>query len=123
MFALLFADDTTLLLSDSNLEKVTVEFKKVADYFRSHKLALHLSQVTVNSDVPAIKFLGIFIDPLLNFKYHSEKVLSKISKSMYFLRAVKHILSRAALKSVYYATVHSHFIYGIHIWSCSIRVN
>ena len=114
MFALLFADDTTLLLSDSNIEnlikKVTVEFKKVADYFRSHKLALHtdktkfilfsnssevrnrqinilldfnnssnapqthfvsnLSQVTVNSDVPAIKFLGIFIDPLLNFKYH-----------------------------------------------------
>ena len=110
LFALLFADDTTLLLSDSNLEKVTVEFKKVADYFRSHKLALHpdktkfllfsnssevrnrqinilldfnnssnapqthfvsnLSQVTVNSDVPAIKFLGIFIDPLRNFKYH-----------------------------------------------------
>ena len=45
LFALLFADDTTLLLSDSNIEnlikKVTVEFKKVPDYFRSHKLALH----------------------------------------------------------------------------------
>ena len=44
LFALLFADDTTLLLSDTNLDnlkaKVNQEFKKVSDFFRSHKLAL-----------------------------------------------------------------------------------
>ena len=33
---------------------------------------------------------------------------------MYFLRAVKHILSRAALKSVYYATVQCTF--SLHLW-------
>ena len=37
LFALLFADDTTLLLADENLNN----FKKIADFFRSHKLALH----------------------------------------------------------------------------------
>ena len=101
-------------MSDSNLKNlinnVNSEFKKVADFFRSHKLALHpektkfilfsnspearaqeiklvldfnneddiqsdalvscLTRVTVESEVPAIKFLGIFIDPTLNFKFH-----------------------------------------------------
>ena len=105
----------TLLMSDSNLKNlinnVNSEFKKVAEFFRSHKLALHpeknkvyilfsnspearaqeiklvldfnneddiqsdalvscLTRVTVESEVPAIKFLGIFIDPMLNFKFH-----------------------------------------------------
>ena len=38
-------DDTTLLLADSNLNNlianVNREFKKISDFFRSHKLALH----------------------------------------------------------------------------------
>ena len=114
LIALLFADDTTLYLSDTNLdqliEKVNVEFKKVVDYFRFLKLALHpektkfslftnstearqknviinlnfnncrdvpnrdlitnLVRVTTDSECPAIKFLGIYIDPLLSFKFH-----------------------------------------------------
>ena len=45
LLALLFADDTTLLLAGENLDdlivKVNVELKKVTDFFRSHKLALH----------------------------------------------------------------------------------
>jgi hypothetical protein len=32
-----------------------------------------LEKVTVNSDPPAVKFLGIFIDPSLSFKYHISK--------------------------------------------------
>ena len=163
LFALLFADDTTLLLSGPNLDellnKVNIEFKKVVDFFRSHKLALHpaktkyilftnssvarsknvdiflnfnnngdpqnvnlispLTRVTIDSETPAIKFLGIFIDPSMNFKFHIDSLIGKISKSMYYLRRVKHVLTTNALKSVYYSTIHSHFIYAIHIWSCS----
>ena len=139
--------------------EVNVEFKKVVDFFRSHRLALHpektkfilftncsnvraknvdillnfnndndvqsahlsssLTRVTSSSVVPAIKFLGIFIDPLLNFKFHIDTIISKISKSMYFLRSVKHVLTPPALKSIYYSLIHSHFVYGIHTWSCS----
>ena len=163
LIALLFADDTTLYLSDTNLdqliEKVNVEFKKVVDYFRFLKLALHpektkfilftnstearqknviinlnfnncrdvpnrdlitnLVRVTTDSECPAIKFLGIYIDPLLSFKFHINSISSKVSKTMYFLRSVKNILSQQALKSVYYSIVHSHFVYGIQVWSCT----
>jgi hypothetical protein len=45
LLTLLFADDTTLSDSDSDLstlfDRVNVEFKKVVYFFRAHKLALH----------------------------------------------------------------------------------
>ena len=45
LFSLLFADDTTLLASASNIESlctfVNVEFKKVCDFFGTNKLLLH----------------------------------------------------------------------------------
>ena len=167
LFALLFADDTTLLLADENLNNlianVNREFKKIADFFRSHKLALHpdktkfilftnspdvraqevnivldfnneddiqsealissLTRVTSESEVPAVKFLGIFIDPALNFKFHLQSICSKVSKSMFFLRSVKNFLPAPALKSIYYAIIHSHFVYGIQIWSCTSPSN
>ena len=163
LYALLFADDTTLLMADSNIDnlisKANTEFKKVSDFFRAHKLALHpaktkfilftnnaeirsgnydirldfnndgsvpdlnlvtnLERITTESDIPAVKFLGIFIDPNMNFKYHISSIISKVSKSMYFLRSVKNILTEKALKSVYYSLIHSHFVYGIQIWSCT----
>jgi hypothetical protein len=137
---------------------VNVELKKVSDYFRANKLALHpgktkfilfsnnnvvrasaldifldfindnvnqsplliskLCRVTTDSNVPAIKFLGIFIDPQLNFKYHISTIISKVLKSLFFLHSAKNILTFNALKSVYYALIHPHLVYGIQLWSC-----
>ena len=133
LIALLFADDTTLILSDSNIDllvsRVNIAFKHVCDFFRLNKLALHpaktkfmlftncnelknkdvniildfnnsntvpdpnlltnLERITAESSVPAIKFLGILIDPQLSFKFHIDFLTSKISKAMYFLKQCK----------------------------------
>ena len=143
LFALLFADDTTLLLSGPNLDellnKVNIEFKKVVDFFRSYKLALHpvktkyilftnssvahsknvdiflnfnnngdaknvnlispLTRITIDSETPAIKFLGIFINPSMNFKFNIDSIIGKISKSMYYLCCVKHVLTTVLMHS------------------------
>lgn len=167
LYTLLFADDTTLVKSHSDFNElvriVNAEFKKVVDFFRLHKLALHpsktkfmvfsnsaeirsqicsikmncnndsdpvatsqiteLSKVDVNSETPAIKFLGIFFDPLLNFKFHLKSISAKIAKSLYYLRSAKNILTVDALKSVYYSLIHCHLIYGIQIWSCTSASN
>jgi hypothetical protein len=76
-----------------------------------------LEKVSSNSDIPAIKFLGIYIDQSLSFKYHVNFITSKISKAMYFLRTAKNLLTEKSLKSLYYAScnkqVHCHLIYGI----------
>ena len=87
------------------------------------KLISQLVRVTNESDVPAIKFLGIFIDPQLNFKFHINSIVSKTSKSLFFFRAAKHVLSQKALRAVYFAIIHAHFIYGIQIWSCAGQGN
>ena len=145
LLALLFADDTTLLISDPDLDnlfvRVNLEFKKISDFFRSHKLALPpgktkfillsnklearsgskniflnfnhnnvevpdarlfscLERVSSDSVTLAIKFLGVYIDPLLNFKFHINPIVSKVSKALYFLRAAKKHLTSDALKCI-----------------------
>ena len=69
---------------------------------------------------PAIKFLGIMIDPKLNFKQNVKTLMKKLSSALYFMRNAKNILSAKSLKFKYYSIFHSHLIYGIHTWSsCS----
>ena len=38
-----------------------------------------IPNVNYMSEVPAVKFLGIYNDPLLNFKFHIEKLSNKLS--------------------------------------------
>ncbi len=116
--SLLFADDTILLLSDSNIHslyrRVNTEFRKVCEFFRMNKLALHqgktnyilftkqklqnlpnlfcnnnnedekdplllhvISNINVHSDTSAAKFLGVYFDPQLNFKFHISTLFAK----------------------------------------------
>ena len=80
-------------------------------------LKFPLEQVTISSDVPAIKFLGIHIDPQLNFKFHISQLNSKISKALYFLRNSKNLLSIKGLTAIYFALIHCHLVYANIIWS------
>jgi hypothetical protein len=83
------------------------------------ELKICLERVGLNSDEPAIKFLGVHLDQKFYFKYHVNKIVNKISRSLYVIQAAKNLLSHKALKNLYYALVHSHLIYGIQIWSAA----
>jgi hypothetical protein len=76
---------------------------------------LHL--VTTTDKVPAIKYLGVFFDPNLNFKYHISQVSNKLSRALYSLRTVKNLLPAQALKTLYFTLFHCHLVYGVEIWS------
>ena len=80
-------------------------------------LKFPIEQVSLSSEVPAIKFLGIHIDPQLNFKYHISQLNSKISKALYFLRNSKNLLTIKGLTAIYYALIHCHLVYANIIWS------
>ena len=75
------------------------------------------------SEIPAIKFLGVYFDPNLNFKYHIQKLNEKLSRALFILRQCKKILTRSALKTLYYSIFHCHLIYGILIYSSSYEIN
>ena len=63
-----------------------------------------LSYINHKSDVPAIKFLGVYFDPALNFKYHISQIHNKLSKVLFILRRAKNVLTPKALKALYYST-------------------
>jgi len=65
------------------------------------------------------KLLGILFDENLTFKYHIDNLQSKLSKGIYLLNRVKNLLPQKALKSLYYAYIHSHLTYCPIILGCS----
>jgi len=162
----LFADDTALLDSDSDINvlvnRVNQEFLKICTFFRRNKLLLHpektkfmvfsnstnvinadinifidnnnpdqnqqnnihcLTRVKHTDKVPAIKYLGVYFDPNLSFKYHIENINLKLSKALYGLRSVKNILPAKSLAILYYSLFNCHLIYANEIWSCTADSN
>lgn len=159
--SLLFADDTTLLSSHTNIHELFIfvnnEFQKLCEFFRINKLVLHpekikfmlftksknlidqkvfcnnnnpdesfsnliseISRITdMDVDMPAVKFLGVYFDQNLNFKYHIQTLKKKLSKALYALRTVKNILNQNCLKLLYNSLFHCHLLYAIQIWSCT----
>jgi hypothetical protein len=82
-----------------------------------------MERVDVNSKIPAMRFLGVFFDPSLNFKYHVQQIMSKVSRALYILRTVKNMLTPSALKSLYYTLFHCHIIYAMPIWTvCNLQL-
>ena len=165
-FSILFADDTALLLEDSDLnrlvDRANLEFKKICTYFRQNKLSLHpdktkyliisssqlahstqtkifvnnnninetnddliheIERIHSNDKVPAIKYLGVYFDPNLNFNYHVNALSSKLARALFILKRVKHMLPLSSLKSLYYTLFHSHISYAVEIWSSTSLSN
>ena len=48
-----------------------------------------ISGVQSNDNSPAVKFLGVYFDPDLNFKFHISFLRKKLSKALYALCTVK----------------------------------
>ena len=82
-----------------------------------------IGQVCSSDTVPAIKFLGVFFDPDLNFKFHIASLKNKLSRALYALRSVKNTLSKTSLQLLYNSIFHCHLLYSIQIWSCTSSSN
>jgi hypothetical protein len=81
------------------------------------RLVHEIKRVLPTDKVPAIKYLGVYFDPNLNFKYHVQQLSAKLSRALFQIRRVKNILSSDALKILYYSLFHCHIVYAIEIWS------
>ena len=65
----------------------------------------------INPESRTYKLLGVLLDENFTFNTHLYKLCNKLSRSLYFIRRAQNILSRDALVSLYYATIHSHLLY------------
>ena len=71
----------------------------------------------------SIKFLGIYLDKHLTIKQHINFLCSSISKSIFAINRVKHILPIKALKPLYFALIQSRLQYCIAAWGNSNHVH
>ena len=136
-----FADDTTLYRSKKSVRLLQCEIEHdlavITDWFRANKLTLNTDktigvifspknesnvEITLKLGGHTIpcqtetKFLGVWINKKLDWNKHVDVLLIKLRQNVGLLKKSKNILDRLALRSVYYAHIHSHLSYAISIW-------
>ena len=71
----------------------------------------------------SIKYLGVFIDCHLNWKYHIHELSKKISRGIGILSKLSHSVNSSTPVQVYYFIIYSHLIYGIIVWAITYHSN
>ncbi len=62
------------------------------------------------------KFLGLHIDENLTWKQHITEINRKVSRALFSIKQVKHVLPAESMRTLYFALIHSHLSYGILAW-------
>ena len=62
------------------------------------------------------KFLGTWIDEKLVWSHHLKNLRTKLLSKLGLLRKSKKLLSTHAMKSLYYAQIHSNINYALVLW-------
>ena len=144
--AILFADDTTLYKSNSNLRYlewcICEELKQLSDWFKANKLTLNLGKSCCilfdrgkdvrakfelnieNVTIPikeCTKFLGVWIDRKLSWGKHVDTIVLKIKRNMHLLRTSRNLLNHRTKKLILYAHVVSHINYCLSVWGNMIN--
>ena len=144
---ILFADDTNIFYANSNINKLNETVCNVLDqmytWFAVNKLTLNISKTNymlfgnrmlnkeinikiqnVNIErVRVTKFLGVFIDDLLNWKAHIKYVQSKLSKSTAIMHRCSHLLDRNSRRILYSSLFLPYLNYCAEIWGNTYPTN
>ena len=150
LFFVLFADDSNLLLSGSNLndlcKQMNAELKNVVNWFKTNKLCLNVkktnfmvfsaknkscaqSQLSISVDdvtvdqVYQTKFLGVIIESKLNWTSHIDYVAGKISKCIGIITKARKILNEKTLTGLYYTFVYPYLNYCCSVWGMAPEIH
>ena len=145
----LFADDTCLLLSDSNLQdletKINSDLIKLSSWLRANKISLNVTKTEVllfRSKTKTVlyhmklklddhilkfsskvKYLGILLDEFLIWNFQFDTLASKLSRTNGILAKLRHFVPETLLKTLYYALFHSHISYANIVWGQALTQN
>ena len=118
------------------------ELNVITDWFKANKLTLNADKTIcvvfspkrdTNSKIDLklgdfaipcctqTKFLGIWLDKNLDWNKHIDILLRKLKQNVGLLRKSKNMLDKMALRSLYYAHIHSHLSYSISIWGSMLN--
>lgn len=144
----MYADDTSIIVSDPDPEAACVRancvVKKFHTWCRRNNLVLncnktvsmafsygfnrrsicdyHINLGTARIDfVESAMFLGIRLDNTLNWCSHIDGLCKKINSACHAISSLKNKLPSDELWNVYYALVHSIISYGILCWGQAVE--
>ena len=63
-----------------------------------------------------VKYLGILIDPHLNWSYHTKTLAPKLSRAVGMLAKMRHFVTPEVLRNLYFGIFSSLMMYGAQIW-------
>ena len=134
-----FMDDTTLYLSNRNLNYIkhciNLDILTLQDWFYANKLTLNIEKsvcilfkpngrdgkieltvaTKVIKNVKTAKFVGVWLDEDLSWKEHIRQLLTKLKSKICLLYKGKNFLMPHAKRVLYFAQIQSHITYGIVI--------
>jgi hypothetical protein len=138
---IMFADDTSVLISAHNPDDLTRKMNcvlsLVSHWLLSNQLLTNASKSFVLKFTPpkltycplnlihndqvlseqhVIKFLGLHLDGTLSWKTHLNHLLSKLGSVRFIMRKLSHVLNIESLRIVYFAHFQSLILYGLIFW-------
>ena len=69
------------------------------------------------AQVHSSKYIGLYIDDDLKWKNHIEYIYGKLLRLVGIFYKIRNKLPLAVLKTIYFAFVHSHILYGIELYA------
>jgi hypothetical protein len=109
-------DKNIVLTLDSNIPNTPFNPDLIFEIERIHNSH-------ANPSLRSFKLLGIYFDEHLNFNANTQALISKLSRSIFFINRAKHTLTPKALKALYTSFFHSHLLYCTNIYSCTSQTN
>ncbi len=137
---LLFADDTSLLYSGDTPSEISSivsnELCKLSQWFQVNKLSLNVVKtnfivfgrkkltcsfsIKINEvdieKVEIVKYLGVYIDEKLTWKYHINYLERKIARNLSIIYRCKYLLPVHNLKMLYSTLILPYVFYCAEIW-------
>lgn len=137
MSPIMFADDTTLILSNTDFATLITDtntgLAEYASWFKLNKLSLNIKKSNYmffcgkkhhpkdvfkikldSTELPRVsssKFLGVIVDENLSWREHVDWISSKVNKSIGIIRKVSHLITTNCLMTLYYSLIYPYLSY------------
>ena len=143
----LFADDTNVFISGPDVtmlqEKAQTSLLLLDKWFTANELTLNISKTCVSlfskkhnsaqielnlngTAIPCVnstRYLGVYLDANLNFIEHCNFVKNKLTKLTSACYYISNFITKAHVRSIYFAYLFPHINYGIEIVGVSSKKN
>lgn len=145
----LFADDTSVLLSDKSLHtlktKAELCMTKLSTWLTENRLSLsiektnfiiyhtkkrkidhHFNYIRLGNNitikrVSSIKYLGLILDEHMSWELQIKSICENLVKFMGIFYNTRSVIPFHSKKQLYYAFVYSRIVYGLEVYGSSIK--